>query len=112
MNIRKIVSDTLRNNGITIDSEGNEPTTGYVVSLPGCEFQTPIIDEIIVRTYVARNLELLSRFGVYLGTWKYDGQFYLDCSVVVPTLRAALLTAKVNGQLSIFDIVRGECIDA
>lgn len=112
-------TSAVNNGGTILIDTGTAPTEGFAVSVPGAEARHVLPpdagtladwwDSIGRRVVdVARLLGL----PVACGTWRDDqtGVWYVDVSVVAPTLHEGLTLGQRGRQLAIFDIGRGEVI--
>ena len=94
-----------RDGGFTLDSHGNVPTDGYMVSLPGFTKRYPL------ETFSDYNAESYwatygsKSFGFFFGGWVEDGEVWLDVSQNIPTLSEAVRTAYEHNQIAIWDVV-------
>lgn len=106
---------------------GYTPSSGYSISIfknaEASYNHIPTIGQLA--DYVLNNYHLLYNtqegqrlypqkmfHDVCLGGWMDDetGVYYLDCSIVVPTLEKALQLARENEQLAIFDLSKFQTI--
>jgi hypothetical protein len=100
--------------GATIDWDtGEEPSTGFIVSLPGgemrlCSPPTTTLVEGWIMEYALGVSAVAEAQGLtpYLGVWadKAEGRIYFDVSVVIPSERMALAMAEKWGQKAVFDV--------
>lgn len=99
--------------GFTVDSRGNSPRSGFVVSIyPRSETIIPVgsLDDRRLLAFVARNENLLRRAGHFFGAWLENGLVFLDVSVITESRNAALDIANRYRQKSVFDLATGENI--
>ena len=93
----------------TLDGRDASPAGGrYAVSLAGREQRfalQPGVPDVL--RYIAANYEDLNQPHHYLGGWVDEGNYYLDCSILVNDLASALAIAETNGQLAIYDVGNG-----
>lgn len=79
------------------------PRFVFLVSLKGCEqkfYTRPGLHE--VADWVRQNYTLLSVPGHYVGGWLHQGIFFLDITVSIRGMAAALNAAYANQQLAIY----------
>lgn len=113
---------TLSNGGATIHPEtGEQPTRGYVVSVPGAELtiRPAVFTANTLRGWIKR--EAVPILGTvehgghtgYLGCRhdKQNGAYIADVSIVVEHLTEALDLGRRFRQRAIFDIEGGKSID-
>lgn len=95
------------NDGITVDSKGNMPTTGYSVApSKSTEVKIPVSEftpESIV-DYKKKFAKELSKPDAHFGAWKDGENFVLDVFYVVSDLKKALDIAKKGKQDGIFNL--------
>lgn len=106
--------EQLKNNGgfsYNINTH-DSPTSGYMVSLQGCEevYYSEDITEDTIPGYITRYAKQLLIPGSYLGGWVDGETVYLDVSINIDDLQDALALARDNDQLAIFDLQAGESI--
>ena len=89
---------------------GKVPTTGYSVALPGHEQHTPLskVNARWVRNYRRQHQAALNRAETSWGGWVYDGDAYLDVSVIVKDRAQAIALGVKYKQIAIWDIEQGE----
>jgi hypothetical protein len=87
---------------------GTVPTVGYAVSLASCEACWDLATFSIadLRGYILAHLDILQ--DAYLGAWVYNGNVYLDVSVILPDLSEALTFGRDQHQLAVFDLTATE----
>ena len=104
MDILKILND---NNGVTLDLNGQplKADKGYLVSIKGYEsiFNYSQIDNIILNSLIQKRIKE-SPNNAYIGLWLNKARLYLDYSVLIQDKKKALMFAKDNDQLAIFDL--------
>lgn len=107
--------------GDTFDPRtGDHPAKGYSVSIYKGREQTIPGKEAItgdhIRDFAEKNKDLLSDPGTksHVGTWYNpdDDKWYLDVSHVEPNLADAARLGREHNQLGIYDLKRGETINA
>lgn len=94
-------------------SDGTVPTHGFAVS-PYKAFERritcPKLEPDVIDAYVHDNRHVIGilnieHYGqVCLGAWHHDGSWYLDLSVVVPSLDQALRIARHHDQLAVYSL--------
>lgn len=92
----------LKNHGATLnytDFSYFKDKKGYMVSLYGTEERFDNVDKLIgyLSLYQVKS-------GCYVGIWYHEGLWYLDNSVQVFEKQEAILKAKKNFQLAIYDL--------
>jgi len=98
-----------------------QPVTGEV---PGSGFMVAIfkgVERVVTRAefsgqlvadFVGQHAALFQAAeNAFLGGWLDGGQVYLDVSVNVPTLEAALELGREHDQLAVYDVASGTSID-
>ena len=107
------LSEFIRNNpdGFTINSETYEPVSGGFVVAPLKEAEIIVgenLPEEVLIDYLEDNKDIARAIGkpVYLGGWfdKDSNQYFLDNTLIVPTVEEALYIAEAAEQLAIFDL--------
>lgn len=99
--------ETVKNGGVTISIEGNQPSKGLAFApYKGTE---QIVDKTKftpddVGMFVNKNLEALNEKGNHLGLWEEDGKIYLDVSQVGDVSPATIKKAMDANQLAAFDL--------
>lgn len=79
------------------------PKSVFLVSRKDCEqkFDTrPGLEE--VADWIRQNRDLLSRQGHYIGGWWDEGIFFLDITLPIQGMRAALNAAYTNRQKALY----------
>jgi hypothetical protein len=113
-NIGGIVKHINENpDGFTLRLDGKPVPSGFVVSpYKGREMIVSKVNAASVKTFIDKNIDLLSQEGNHFGGWRNpkDGKFYLDVSVVKDVLEDGIGVAARNSQLAIYDIAKGESI--
>lgn len=109
------VLDVVRNSplGFTVSPNGDVPTRGYMVSVPG---RTRIVSpedmkgsgHTIVSDYARTNAALLREKGAHIGAWQDTGtgKVHLDVSHNIPRQRDAVAAGKTRNQIAIWDVKR------
>lgn len=103
------LADLALHGGFTRDplTGATGPSTGYAVSLAGNELVIPFAE--LTTDDIAAHAATIPA-GAYQGGW-LDGQdVYLDASIVLSDVDAALDLARSSGQLAIFDLTNGRDI--
>ena len=92
--------------------DGSIPGAGYMVSIPGAEAVRRLSDitELTIKRYTEEHAQQLAIPGAYLGGWVNGCNVYLDVSINVESLAAALSLAREYRQLAIYDLSSGESI--
>ncbi|WP_371590852.1 hypothetical protein [Streptomyces sp. NBC_00470] len=106
-----IAWDILANGGLTWDTTGAAPTTGYMVSIAGSEVQIPV-DEFSTADldrFAEANAPLI-RAGRYFGAWVEGDTVFLDISANVAERAEAVAMGYAEEQLAIFDVAAGEVV--
>ena len=109
----RLVNKVIDEGGFSINvNTGAIPGAGYMVSIPGAEEIRNIasFDYKDIKSYAARHFEQLAIPGAYLGAWLDGSEVYLDISINVESLAAALSLAREYRQLAIYDLSSGESI--
>ena len=110
--LKSLREGLITSGGATIDpSTGEQPTTGYVVSVPGAEARTNDIpsDLEFAAWYIGRAEAILRKYAAkglraFLGAWQDGKHSYLDVSVIVPDRATAMNLGREYGQVAIFDL--------
>lgn len=107
--------------GFSTHPETLEPphsSAGFMVGLRGFELRTSFAPSVAVIEAWLRNHYALatmlhedSNATLYVGGWWDRGFFYLDVSVVVESLVGAIVRARENGQLAIWDLKNNKNIE-
>ena len=110
----KMVYETFVNGGSTLWYDGIERRDGYVVG----DNTNPLIPGgsggmALGRYQVLEALDRVRPDNGYDGVRSQvdTGLVYLDNVTHMETIRGAMLLAQVNGEISIYDIEGGECIN-
>lgn len=112
------VIDAIRKNpdGISITPSGSQPSTGYMVSLPGhtqitnaSDIQGPNGPKII-SDYASQHSSALATPGAHIGSWtdSGSGKTYLDVSHNVQDRDEAVRLGKQRNQIAIWGMKEGE----
>jgi len=96
----------MKNGGITINTKGEIPTTGYAYSIKSEGRQIPIGDfgPKSLTEYMEMKAEELSVDGMYYGHWNDGDIAYQDVSKVIEDKEVAMETARNTHELAIYDI--------
>jgi hypothetical protein len=89
--------------------------TGYAVSLDKKGMTTYELNSIIIQAYVSTYARLLSNNpNAYVGLWfeKKTGLWYLDITLVYPSIYNALDTAHQENQKAIYSFQNQASLDA
>lgn len=110
------VLDAIRNSptGFTVSPQGNVPTRGYMVSVPG---RTRIVSAedmkgpnqgAIVSDYARRNADALKDPRAHMGAWqdRATGKVHLDVSHNISRQRDAVSAGRTRNQIAIWDVKR------
>jgi hypothetical protein len=106
-NLYEFISETQADGGCTFSLFGGySPETGYVCSILKEQHTMPAkhFSAYAVAQFIKQHAEKFAQPEYFLGSWINDGQIYLDVCFVTDNLYECLETAKVNGQLAIFDL--------
>lgn len=97
--------------GYSINAAGDTPDSGYMVALAGHERVLEGLDEGAVYDYVWEHWPLVQGDpwkDSWFGIWEdEDGKVTLDVSDRWTTKEVALAAARVNDQISIWDLNEG-----
>jgi|LSQX01.1.fsa_nt_gb hypothetical protein len=113
INTKELLNKIFTDGGFSVQvASGVIPSSGYMVSLQGCEevYYTEEVTNYTIPGYITRHVHQLLLSGAYLGAWLDGSKVYLDVSINVDDLQAALDLARDNKQLAIYDITRDESI--
>ena len=105
MTLRQLKNYVKHNDGATIDASTGDIAllnAGYMVSLAGYETKTTLrrLSYRLVRYY----LKEAKKRGAFLGLWLDGGALYVDISVNIALLGEAVIKARDNKQLAIYDV--------
>lgn len=107
MNLRKFLSEVLKNNGgsYNITTGESNPTDGYMVSLPNNELVIDADDlcATVLREYIIDNADDLYSENSSVGIWIYNGKAYLDVSIKYNDIEAACYAGILSDQKAIYD---------
>jgi hypothetical protein len=106
-NLNEFIQETVKNSGCVFSLFGGySPKTGYVCSILKEQHAMPEnhFSAYAVAQFIRQHAEKFAQPEYFLGSWINDGQIYLDVCFVTDNLYECLETAKVNGQLAIFDL--------
>lgn len=107
--IKRIV----KNGGATLTRELKkaELTSGFMVSLEGAESQVKGNDyNAIIKAIEEKQDIIKDNDNLYIGLWLDNDIMYVDISINIMDKAEALLFAKYNKQLAIFDLINGDSI--
>jgi WD40 repeat protein len=101
-----IHKQTIENQGCSMNLDGLQPVTGYMVGTKGNEQKINILDFNAghIDSFIRRNLDKLHNRNYFVGTWINDDTVYIDISLNMPHKEQALLWGKANGQICIWDV--------
>lgn len=94
-----IFSLTLIHGGVTVDLEGNVPTSGFMVSeMGGVEVPLDKFCPADIEHVISKNKNALHGIGAYIGTWvdRETNMVYVDYSVNFTELGKAFDFAQKN----------------
>lgn len=106
MNYLQVIEKTKQNGGITMNTSGEEPKNGFMVSLIGNEKKLRLKKFTVknLKKYLNDNYRYLNSENMYFGTWIDKKTVYLDISLNIKDERKAILAGKVNKQKAIYYI--------
>jgi hypothetical protein len=108
----KALSALKTSGGFSLQANGHEPTTGFMISTPGTEetFRASDISVDDVRGYMDKYSDLLKQDNAYFGGWldRESDEIYLDISVNVQDEAEARRMGKEHKQIAIFDLGTAE----
>ncbi|MGZ6570451.1 MAG: hypothetical protein ACXVHB_06020 [Solirubrobacteraceae bacterium] len=109
LDYQALAAEVRADGGFTVALDGNRPTTGYVVGLPGCERRIPAraFDGWAIYRYVIDHGRLLRTADHYIGAQVDRGTVYLDVSEVLQDRESAMALAEQRRQLAVFDLAAG-----
>ena len=107
-------SKILANGGATYNpATDTEPTKGYAVSsFKQHERVFPVesFGDRNIRQYLARRKPLFQDSRICLGAWVDSDKVFLDCSVVVKTIKEARRICREHNQLAFFNLAKLETV--
>ena len=114
MKYKKIIKETLKNNGGSFNvskSKIKKPLKGFICSIK----DLLIIDKKdfnvkLIKSLVKQEFNLLKNDKYFIGTWLENGKVYIDISSNFSNLEKALEVAENNKQLAIYDINENKTI--
>ena len=112
INTKELLNKIFTDGGFSVQvASGSIPSSGYMVSLQGCEevYHTEDITDDTIPGYITRIKELLLP-GAYFGAWLDGSKVYLDVSINLDNLQDALDLARNNSQLAIYNLEDGDSI--
>lgn len=115
------VLDVIRSNpnGFSVTPKGDQPTKGYMVSVPGRsrilasnDLKGPAAQEII-EDYARRNSDILKQAGAHIGGWEDSktSKVHLDVSHNISRASHAIRAGRERNQIKIWDVKRKREID-
>ena len=112
LNVRNIKDLAIKNGGFSLNPDGENPTSGFMVS---CKDLYKINLSDLTPDKLDNAIKEASKINGYIGGWldvnsDDKNNFYLDISINVKDKDEAIELAKKNNQLAIFDIATGESI--
>jgi len=99
--------------GISVAPNGKQPSSGYMVSLPGhstavssAVFRS--FPESVAADFASKHADALKQPGAHLGVWENpaDGKTYLDVSQNIARRNEAIKTGAERNQIAIHDVKR------
>jgi hypothetical protein len=116
-NLKKFTEYLIENGGATYGVYNGvlNPTVGYFASYETSGEKLPLgvfleRGEEIVRNFVLKHSNTLSKLGRYLGGWVYEEYVYLDVSRQFARLEDAQGFAEANDQLAIRDAANSKTL--
>ena len=97
--------------GFTYDPRNDEFFTGqgFAVSVKGNErIISGIPFAVDFVAYSIMHSEILNMADHYLGGWLYEGNTYLDISIVLSDFDIAVHTAREHGEIAVYDLGNNE----
>jgi len=105
--------NTIKNGGVTISLEGNQPKEGIAYA-PYKDTEQIVSKENFtpqtVDDYMAKHADKLNQEGNHLGMWEEDGKIYLDISKVGDNTPGTFNEAANANQLAVHDLSTHENI--
>lgn len=111
--IKDIINKTLENGGTTtsILTKCMNPSAGFMCSIKDCDIvDINSFDSSCIEKIISENIYLLSKDGVFLGTWVDEGKVYIDISENITDIENAKTVGIARKQLAIFDCFKKEVI--
>lgn len=114
-----LLLDVKANGGFSFSpTTGEVPADGYMVALTGNTVRLPVevLDDLNVAAktilpYVLDRRDVFDRPDVYLGGWIEDGFLWLEPSIRVTDLDAALALGAETDQIAVYDVRNGTTIN-
>jgi hypothetical protein len=105
----------IRNNpsGISVAPNGKQPTSGYMVGLPG--HSTAVSSAVfrnfpdsVAADFARQHADALKQPGAHLGVWenRAEGKTYLDVSQNISRRNEAIKTGAERNQIAVHDVKR------
>lgn len=107
---KRIAKETRKNGGSSTNMNGDNPSTGYMVSIKDCLIVA--LDKFnhkMIKKVAKQNKDLLKQNG-FIGTWVDNGKVYIDISKNIKSRTQAVNEGIKNNQLGIFDLNTFETI--
>jgi len=103
-----IYRKTLESQGCSVNLDGSEPQSGYMVGLKGYELKVNILDlqPEHIDHFIRKNCDQLFNRKYFIGTWIEGETAYIDISINLKNKLVALAYGLFNGQICIWDVVR------
>lgn len=124
MNLQTLVQDTIANGGASYNLVTGEynPATGYMVAVAsfgqvieiGSNPTTAQVQKHVAEFIGKNAVALMGGVGApnkFVGTWTSGGKLFLDVSVRIEDMDAALDIAERTNELAIWDCANGVAID-
>jgi hypothetical protein len=101
-----IHKQTIENHGCSMNLDGLQPVTGYMVAVKGKEQKINILDFNAghIDSFIRANLDYLHNRNYFIGTWIDQDIVYLDLSVNYAYKSEALQLAKTECRICIWDV--------
>ncbi len=101
-----IYRKTVQNQGCSINLDGREPESGFMVSYQNTEKRVKLFDfsAMHIESFIRANLGSLHQRGNFIGTWIDNDIVFIDISFNVPDRQLAITLARKFGQIAIFDV--------
>lgn len=107
----RLAEAILENGGITYNPKRNERrSTGWAVAIDKKYESTTPVSEFtdsgadVIRKYVSQHEEMLAKPGVHLGAWEYQGDIYLDLSILTQSVDEAADIGRDYDQIGLFHL--------
>lgn len=106
-----IKDQIIKNGGITININMQQPTTGKVVSIKGHEERIPVekFTSLKLFRYIDKQRHILGSDHYYIGAWIEDDHVFLDISTVYHSKDIKLL-CELHEQKAYYDLDKKETV--